>query len=221
MFNATTSENPKQLEATNLKTDGQRGTDSGSFHWGGSGSSTSSVGVSGSGAGGSCSDLGFPSLSKSSKSPSINSSSTGEVKTSKFTLEASEAVPPDFSYKKDLAKSKPAGTSPTIEASVGSGEPLLDLKLGKRTYCEDICGGSNAKSPSSPMIPMSSVTPAKRSKSSNQGMHVARCQVEGCNLDLSSAKVYHRKHRVCESHTKCPMVIIAGLERRFCQQCSR
>ncbi|KAJ1401956.1 SBP domain [Sesbania bispinosa] len=45
--------------------------------------------------------------------------------------------------------------------------------------------------------------------------------VEDCGLDLSSAKDYHRKHRVCESHSKSPKVIIAGLERRFCQQCSR
>nr|AQQ11811.1 squamosa-promoter binding protein-like protein [Phyllostachys edulis] len=48
-----------------------------------------------------------------------------------------------------------------------------------------------------------------------------RCQVEGCGVELGSAKEYHRKHRVCEAHTKCPRVVVAGLERRFCQQCSR
>ncbi|KAF2549605.1 hypothetical protein F2Q70_00021095 [Brassica cretica] len=45
--------------------------------------------------------------------------------------------------------------------------------------------------------------------------------VDGCELDLSSAKDYHRKHRVCENHSKCPKVTVGGLERRFCQQCSR
>jgi hypothetical protein len=48
-----------------------------------------------------------------------------------------------------------------------------------------------------------------------------RCQVEGCGLDLSRVKEYHRKHRVCEAHTKSPRVVVAGQERRFCQQCSR
>ncbi|GFP84460.1 squamosa promoter-binding-like protein 3 [Phtheirospermum japonicum] len=47
------------------------------------------------------------------------------------------------------------------------------------------------------------------------------CQVEGCNLDLKSAKDYHRRHRICEGHSKSPKVIVAGMERRFCQQCSK
>jgi hypothetical protein len=49
----------------------------------------------------------------------------------------------------------------------------------------------------------------------------ARCQVEGCGVELRAAKEYHRKHRVCEAHTKSPRVVVAGQERRFCQQCSR
>ncbi|CAM0946569.1 unnamed protein product [Alopecurus aequalis] len=48
-----------------------------------------------------------------------------------------------------------------------------------------------------------------------------RCQVEGCGVELRDAKEYHRKHRVCEAHTKSPRVVVAGQERRFCQQCSR
>ncbi|XP_057949596.1 squamosa promoter-binding-like protein 12 isoform X2 [Malania oleifera] len=62
---------------------------------------------------------------------------------------------------------------------------------------------------------------AKRSRSGSQTANAPCCQVEGCNLDLSSAKEYHRRHRVCESHTKCPTVIVGGRELRFCQQCSR
>ncbi|KAG8058229.1 hypothetical protein GUJ93_ZPchr0002g26775 [Zizania palustris] len=53
------------------------------------------------------------------------------------------------------------------------------------------------------------------------GGEEVRCQVEGCGVELGSAKEYHRKHRVCEAHTKCPRVVVAGQERRFCQQCSR
>ncbi|XP_042452896.1 squamosa promoter-binding-like protein 12 [Zingiber officinale] len=47
------------------------------------------------------------------------------------------------------------------------------------------------------------------------------CQVEGCNIDLTTAKDYHRKHRVCEDHAKSPKVSVGGQECRFCQQCSR
>ncbi|XVF70170.1 hypothetical protein PTKIN_Ptkin11bG0139600 [Pterospermum kingtungense] len=47
------------------------------------------------------------------------------------------------------------------------------------------------------------------------------CQVEKCGLDLSDAKQYHRRHKVCEIHAKAPMVVVAGIRQRFCQQCSR
>ncbi|KAL3642851.1 hypothetical protein CASFOL_013666 [Castilleja foliolosa] len=63
--------------------------------------------------------------------------------------------------------------------------------------------------------------PAKRSRASYQNMQNPCCQVEGCNLDLKSAKDYHRRHRICEGHSKSPKVMVAGMERRFCQQCSR
>ncbi|CAA2976882.1 squamosa promoter-binding 12 isoform X1 [Olea europaea subsp. europaea] len=61
----------------------------------------------------------------------------------------------------------------------------------------------------------------KRSRVSHQKMQNPSCQVEGCNLDLTLAKNYHRRHRICENHSKSPKVIVAGIERRFCQQCSR
>ncbi|KAF2307792.1 hypothetical protein GH714_031803 [Hevea brasiliensis] len=48
-----------------------------------------------------------------------------------------------------------------------------------------------------------------------------RCQVEGCKVDLSDAKAYYSRHKVCGMHSKSPKVIVAGLEQRFCQQCSR
>lgn len=89
-------------------------------------------------------------------------------------------------------------------------QPQLGLGLGKRTYFEgDKKGEKKAKEGGG--------------AGTGGGGHVqaTRCQVEGCGMDLSSAKDYHRKHRVCESHSKCPRVIVAGQERRFCQQCSR
>ncbi|CAL0300906.1 unnamed protein product [Lupinus luteus] len=47
------------------------------------------------------------------------------------------------------------------------------------------------------------------------------CQVDSCKTDLSDAKQYHRRHKVCEYHAKAPFVLIADHQQRFCQQCSR
>ncbi|XP_076940865.1 putative squamosa promoter-binding-like protein 19 [Bidens hawaiensis] len=47
------------------------------------------------------------------------------------------------------------------------------------------------------------------------------CLVDGCEADLSGCREYHRRHRVCETHSKTPVVTTGGKEQRFCQQCSR
>ncbi|EPS73836.1 hypothetical protein M569_00920 [Genlisea aurea] len=52
-------------------------------------------------------------------------------------------------------------------------------------------------------------------------VNAPRCQAEGCNADLTHAKHYHRRHKVCEFHSKAATVIAAGTTQRFCQQCSR
>ena len=48
-----------------------------------------------------------------------------------------------------------------------------------------------------------------------------RCQVDGCGVDLSAVKQYYCRHKVCYMHSKEPRVVVAGIEQRFCQQCSR
>eukprot|EP00898_Chlorokybus_atmophyticus_P001849 jgi/Chlat1/2665/Chrsp179S02511 len=48
-----------------------------------------------------------------------------------------------------------------------------------------------------------------------------RCQVHGCERDMSCAKEYHRRHRACEAHSKANAVLLNGALQRFCQQCSR
>ncbi|XP_016466876.1 uncharacterized protein LOC107789550 [Nicotiana tabacum] len=47
------------------------------------------------------------------------------------------------------------------------------------------------------------------------------CQADKCTVDLSDAKQYHKRHKVCEYHAKAQAVVVAGLRQRFCQQCSR
>ncbi|KAJ9566471.1 hypothetical protein OSB04_002437 [Centaurea solstitialis] len=63
-------------------------------------------------------------------------------------------------------------------------------------------------------------TMAKRGSGSG-GSTQPFCQVEDCTTDMSRAKTYHRRHKVCEVHAKAPIVVIAGRQQRFCQQCSR
>ncbi|PRQ57460.1 putative transcription factor SBP family [Rosa chinensis] len=62
----------------------------------------------------------------------------------------------------------------------------------------------------------------RRSRPADHGpINSPRCQAEGCHADLSQAKHYHRRHKVCEFHSKASTVIANGLTQRFCQQCSR
>lgn len=62
----------------------------------------------------------------------------------------------------------------------------------------------------------------RRSRPGEPGLsNSPRCQAQGCNADLTQAKHYHRRHKVCEFHSKASTVIAAGLTQRFCQQCSR
>lgn len=58
-------------------------------------------------------------------------------------------------------------------------------------------------------------------KGVGNGQPQLSCQVDKCAADLILAKRYHRRHKVCEVHSKAAVVIVAGLRQRFCQQCSR
>ncbi|CAL0304865.1 unnamed protein product [Lupinus luteus] len=49
----------------------------------------------------------------------------------------------------------------------------------------------------------------------------AVCQVEDCRADLSNAKDYHRRHKVCDVHSKASRALVGNVMQRFCQQCSR
>ncbi|KAJ8439138.1 hypothetical protein Cgig2_027064 [Carnegiea gigantea] len=194
MSNTKGVEAPKKLQLVDSDIDGIEGFEVGSFYSLGGRSDGGTGSGSGSGSG---SDLGYASSSRSSKSASVDSRADREMKGTNFTLETTR-------------------TSPTIDSSAASGESLIALELGKRTFFEDASAASNPKNSA---LPPSCAT--KKSKPSSLSTEIPRCQVEGCNLDLSSAKDYHRKHRVCENHSKSPKVVINGLERRFCQQCSR
>nr|XP_043636099.1 squamosa promoter-binding-like protein 9 [Erigeron canadensis] len=105
----------------------------------------------------------------------------------------------------------------------------IGLKFGKKTYFEDV--EIKMESGLGPVIgDGGGVGPIKKGRTSGGGgggrvvvvgQEPPRCQVEGCNLDLSDAKTYYSRHKVCGVHSKTPKVIVNGIEQRFCQQCSR
>ncbi|XP_009396218.2 squamosa promoter-binding-like protein 3 [Musa acuminata AAA Group] len=169
--------------------------------------------LSGGGGASSGSELGTGSSSKSTISASVDSSSKAGKE------------PEWVTNLKNHGKNQllPEAGSSLVAASVaGLEESQIGLKLGKRTYFEDVSAESSVKNPLSSLdSPAASTALVKKPRVSHQSAQSSCCQVEGCNIDLSGAKDYHRKHRVCETHSKCPKVIVAGQERRFCQQCSR
>ncbi|XP_021283617.1 squamosa promoter-binding-like protein 14 [Herrania umbratica] len=64
--------------------------------------------------------------------------------------------------------------------------------------------------------------PNKKVRSGSPGStNYPMCQVDNCKEDLSNAKDYHRRHKVCEVHSKATKALVGKHMQRFCQQCSR
>ncbi|KAL4342193.1 hypothetical protein GQ457_08G011760 [Hibiscus cannabinus] len=104
-----------------------------------------------------------------------------------------------------------------------STESLNGLKFGQKIYFENTSATGVGASPpkSGPGSSSSSGSGKKPRGGMVQSAPPPRCQVEGCKVDLSDAKAYYSRHKVCGMHSKASNVIVAGLEQRFCQQCSR
>ncbi|XP_020239326.1 squamosa promoter-binding protein 1 [Cajanus cajan] len=86
---------------------------------------------------------------------------------------------------------------------------------------EDESGVSLTEEEKKKGVSSSSVSGRRGSSGGGGGVSPPSCQAERCGADLSDAKRYHRRHKVCEFHSKAPVVVVAGLRQRFCQQCSR
>ncbi|PPD98899.1 hypothetical protein GOBAR_DD04078 [Gossypium barbadense] len=108
------------------------------------------------------------------------------------------------------------------------------MEMGSSSLTES--GGSSTNSSAESLNCLKFGTPSKSGPGSSslsgsgrkarvdgmaQGVLPPRSQVEGCKVDLSDAKAYYSRHKVCCMHSKSSKVIVAGLEQRFCQQCSR
>ncbi|KAI5072048.1 hypothetical protein GOP47_0012154, partial [Adiantum capillus-veneris] len=151
----------------------------------------------------------------------------------KCTLESTDVASEAESKHHTQKQGNDEGSAP----SSSSGDTGIGLKLGKRTYFGDtsasVVGDVNIAKPST--IPSNGNTCkgnggnstngsggiAKKAKASSPTGNVPRCQAEDCKMDLSGAKDYHRRHKVCEWHAKSSKAKVSNMDQRFCQQCSR
>ena len=117
----------------------------------------------------------------------------------------------------DESTSKLSGS---VVDSTSRDSSFIDLKLGRFADHREAHGYKFFKG--APILASSeSSMPSKRVRASGLNSQTYFCQVYGCNKDLSSSKDYHKRHKVCEVHSKTAKVIVNGIEQRFCQQCSR
>lgn len=92
-------------------------------------------------------------------------------------------------------------------------EENLTLKLGGNLYSTE----DNASRPNKRVRSGSPGGGGAAAAGGNYPM----CQVDDCKGDLSNAKDYHRRHKVCEVHSKTTKALVGKQMQRFCQQCSR
>lgn len=112
--------------------------------------------------------------------------------------------------------------SGTLEGQRAKGESIVDLKLGSLgDFGRGLANNSKDHRVSRMEQLLSASGSSKRARTPSNGGQVVSCLVDGCKSDLSKCRDYHRRHKVCEMHSKTPRVTIGGNEQRFCQQCSR
>ncbi|KAM5568552.1 hypothetical protein ABKV19_016219 [Rosa sericea] len=105
--------------------------------------------------------------------------------------------------KRELEKRRRAAVVENEEINDEAGS--LNLKLGGQVY---------------PILEEDGKT-GKKTKIVGTTSNRAVCQVEDCKADLSHAKDYHRRHKVCDMHSKATTAMVGNNLQRFCQQCSR
>ncbi|KAI4335072.1 hypothetical protein L6164_013753 [Bauhinia variegata] len=105
--------------------------------------------------------------------------------------------------KRELEKRRRAVTGEEEELTDEAGS--LNLNLGGQIY----------------PIMEGDVKSGKKTKIVGTTSNRSVCQVEDCRADLSNAKDYHRRHKVCDMHSKATKALVGNVMQRFCQQCSR
>ena len=116
-----------------------------------------------------------------------------------------------------VTKAPPSSSSSPHSSST---ESLDGLKFGQKIYFEEVSvAAAAATTTQGGNKTRGGVSASKKGRGGS--VQAPRCQVAGCKVDLSGAKAYYSRHKVCAMHSKSPTVTVAGLEQRFCQQCSR
>lgn len=137
----------------------------------------------------------------------------GELKTSQSSKESSVLSSPEPSLPTGKAQTKSLHSQFSISQVRGQKEE-------ESTVYREVKSNQSLKR-NSGLSAVNSSLQGKRLRTTNYHTEVPVCQVHGCNKDLSSSKDYHKRHKVCDEHSKTAIVIVNGIEQRFCQQCSR
>ncbi|XP_074273434.1 squamosa promoter-binding-like protein 14 isoform X2 [Silene latifolia] len=124
-----------------------------------------------------------------------------------------------------LDNSEVSVVDPVLQASTASWSSTSHDEGGQNGNCPQLQLGSAhvSSNKTSGEEPVTSLRPNKKVRSGspgNAGTYPV-CQVDCCEEDLSKAKDYHRRHKVCELHSKATKAIVGKQMQRFCQQCSR
>ncbi|KAI3465503.1 hypothetical protein Pfo_022166 [Paulownia fortunei] len=122
-------------------------------------------------------------------------------------------IPPNLPKRKEVESS---AANPTKPDRTGKDDENLRLKLGDG----DGAGSNGGRNLVGEPQPVSRPNKKVRSGSPGGANH-PMCQVDDCKEDLSTAKDYHRRHKVCEVHSKASKALVGKQMQRFCQQCSR
>ncbi|MCD7445930.1 hypothetical protein HAX54_024631 [Datura stramonium] len=137
----------------------------------------------------------------------------GEFMTSQSSKESSVLSSPEPSLPTGKAQTKSLHSQISISQVRGQKEEEL-------TVYREVKSNQSLKR-NSTLSSVNSSLQGKRLRTTNFHSEVPVCQVHGCNKDLSSSKDYHKRHKVCNEHSKTAIVIVNGIQQRFCQQCSR
>lgn len=122
-----------------------------------------------------------------------------------------EEIQPVVPRSKQVLSSASYSRSPTSAGEVDD-NLLLKLRDGDGTRSS----GIDLVEPQPVSRPNKRVRPG-----SPGGTNYPMCQVDNCKEDLSTAKDYHRRHKVCVVHSKAGKALVGKQMQRFCQQCSR
>ncbi|XP_042013762.1 squamosa promoter-binding-like protein 14 [Salvia splendens] len=126
-------------------------------------------------------------------------------------------VPPDLLRNNEAQNSS---LHPSEHNQIGKDDDNLLLKLGGGEQQATSNGSHGSMNLMEETHPVS--RPSKRVRSGSPSTaNRPMCQVDDCTEDLCTAKDYHRRHKVCEVHSKAGKALVGRQMQRFCQQCSR